>query len=189
MKILGFTLLFLFLIFPPIHAADLYYAGLGKQLIAQGAPSSVPVTGDTEEQVLSGFELTYLSGLASKEEIFYKGLPFSLALKLQSQSAPDQTWHHFIQRPIGHFAAGEVGVLVFSIRADSDAVAPVGASIKGADDPYPFLLNAAVTPTKSWQTVYLPFQTPADAIQSKANLAFFFGGAPSDDRNWRHCPV
>lgn len=174
MKIPFFVVLLLCLLSRAGYAADPFYTNLSKQIVAQGLPVPVFATGDSEDTALSAFNLTYLSGMASKETVTVSGLPFTQGLRVRSETAPDWTWHHFLQRPGGtKWSAGDVGLLVFSVHRVSEGAAALGASVKGADDPYPFLANLSLTPGKTWTTVYVPFAAPADI--GKANIGFFFG--------------
>jgi len=159
------------------RAGDAFYANIGARLARQGLPVAASAAGASEEGTLSAFKLASLSGLASSQPVQYTGLPFTQALKVQSQTAPNRTWQQFLRGPVGEpIAPGDVGLLIFSVKADSDGPRSLSAAVKGADAPYPALVSADVTPTKTWQTVYLPFQAPAGS-PSKANIGFFFGGA------------
>ena len=156
------------------RAADRFFVDLSAQLTSRGLPAATPTSGDSEDKLLSSFEFVQVSGQANETEVSLSGLPFTKALRVQSQSAPDQPWQQFLQHPTGRsWNAGDTGLLIFSVHAIFDGPAALEAAIKGADNPYPILADLQVTPTRAWTTIYLPFRLAAKV--NKAQVGFFFG--------------
>jgi len=147
------------------------------QPVPEKRPAPKSLLPENEEDIVGAFRLVAISGKAEQSEMLLTGLPFSRALRLQSVTIPVEAWQQFTQAPVtGAMGAGDTGLFVFSIRAQSDAVAPVNASIKGSDEPYPVLATRDVMPTKEWRTVYVAFSALGGFAAGKANVAFFFGG-------------
>jgi len=190
MKIFAFnySLLFVFLLLSLSRAdGDSFYTNLISQLSAAGLPASDSTIGenggfgDTEDTALGSFYLVKATGQASKDIVPVTGLTFQKALRVQSQTAPDQDWQQWIGQVLGGtWKAGDTGLLVFSVHSVASEGAPklkvaitskdTATTDETAKDAISF---TNLTPGPEWKTVYVPFTAPGDL--KKGPVTFYFG--------------
>ncbi|MEJ0001485.1 MAG: hypothetical protein WDO13_21555 [Verrucomicrobiota bacterium] len=133
MRILAFPVtVLLFLLWPGLSSADSFYTDLGSHLTALGLPATDSTIGenggfgDSEDTALNSFWLVSTTGQASKNVVSVTGLPFEKALRVQSQTAPDETWHHRIAQFVGGtWKTGDTGLLVFSVHSVASEGSPI----------------------------------------------------------------